>query len=761
MEETALTFRETSWFWLLLLLPVLLLLYWRAERLSRRTLSRFLGNRMVERLASSVSWTRRRLRLGLALGGLALVIVALAGPLLGRRTMQREVSGIDVILAIDTSKSMLAEDVQPNRLLRAKLSALDVVKGLRGNRVGVIAFAGGAFLQAPLTIDHGVVRQTIQELDSRIIPTGGTNLTDALDLAVEAFGEGERGSRALVFYTDGEEWDDNASKLATTAEQAGITLFTVGVGTQSGSPIRIRDIYGRGSYHTDRAGNVVHSKLDEGFLRKLADDAGGTYYNLAQTPDLAQRLLGQMEDLRKTTSDVTTTERLDRYQWPLAAGLLLLGLSYLVNERRRNPEQSAPQSRAAPGGSSRRSSGPLSAGRAAASRALLVAGCAVWLPQISSTPAQAAMKNPLEIAEQALEEGNFSEAYKLYQNFLEQHQETPVEDRVQFNSGVAAYRERQFENAIQAFSRSLLSDDRQLQEQSHYNLGNSLFRRGLNAEAEQNPQQAIQNLESAVEHYESTLELNSDNEPAAQNRQKALDKIEQLKQQQEQQPSRNQDQNQQEQENQQREQEQEQEQDQGQEQEQEQEQEPRDSQNAEEGERQDQPGESPEQSRDQPQEQGSDRQDPQDQQDEDGRQGDQEQEQQQENQDQSGGESRDEPREDSSQAGQEPNRQEEEQQQDEPPEQEESPGPADTGEETEDQERAEDFELREGEQEAGGEEQQPPANGQGPGQAAGVPVDPGEMTPAEARAMLEGLNDELQDVKLFEQRRRGRSLRDW
>src|SRR5438067_4182696 len=231
------TFGAPEWLWGLLLVPLLVALFLRAERRGLRLLKQFVSTRLLPQLAGTVNRPRRVLRFGLQLFGFALALASLAQPRWGYTFQDVKRKGLDVLLAVDTSRSMLANDIQPNRLERVKLVAEDLINDLQGDRVGLIAFAGRAFLQAPLTIDYDAVFEAIRDLDTKTIPEGGTNISSAIDLAAQSFGKSAVGNRALIIFTDGEELSGDAVKTAKAAADAGVRIFAVGVGTAQGSLI--------------------------------------------------------------------------------------------------------------------------------------------------------------------------------------------------------------------------------------------------------------------------------------------------------------------------------------------------------------------------------------------------------------------------------------------------------------------------------------------------------------------------------------------
>src|SRR5437660_2136741 len=330
-------FGAPQWLWGLLLIPLLIALFVRAEHRGLRRLQEFVSARLLPQLAGTVNRPRRALRFGLQLVGLSLGLVSLAQPRWGYTFEDVKRKGLDLLIAVDTSRSMLSNDVQPNRLERVKLAVQDLINGLQGDRVGLIAFAGRAFLQAPLTIDYDAVVEAINDLDTKSIPEGGTNISSAIALAMQSFGKSATGNRALIIFTDGEELSGDAAKVAKEAADAGVRIFTVGVGTPQGSLIPVTSDDGGTAFVKDSAGQVVKSKLDEKRLREIDQATGGIYLHLENGPRSMQQV--QSEGLAKMQAaemDVRLSRRpIERYEWPLSAALIAPTLSILIPERLR------------------------------------------------------------------------------------------------------------------------------------------------------------------------------------------------------------------------------------------------------------------------------------------------------------------------------------------------------------------------------------------------------------------------------------------
>src|SRR5438132_4496775 len=331
------SFGAPEWLWGLLLIPILMAFFIRAERLGLRRLQEFVSARLLPQLAGTVNRPRRVVRFALQLLGLSFGLLSLTQPRWGYTYEDVKRKGIDRLFAVDTSRSMLSNDVQPNRLERVKLAAQDLVNQLEGVRVGLVAFAGRAFLQAALTIDYEAAVESINDLDTKTIPEGGTNISEAINLAVNTFGKSAAGNRALIIFTDGEELNGDAAKTTKSATDAGVRIFTVGVGTPQGSLIPINSDDGGTAFVKDSAGQVVKSKLDEKRLREVAQATGGFYLHLDDGPRTMSQLYSQgLANMKEADIDARLGRRpIERYEWPLGAAMLALTMSILIGERKK------------------------------------------------------------------------------------------------------------------------------------------------------------------------------------------------------------------------------------------------------------------------------------------------------------------------------------------------------------------------------------------------------------------------------------------
>jgi len=328
-------FEHPQFLWLLLVLPpALLAFFWWAGRKRQRLLAQFIQARLLSALTVGISPVRQKIRLALLTLAVACLIIVLATPQWHFDWEKVEQRGLDIVVAIDTSKSMLAEDIAPNRLERAKLAALDLMQQARADRLGLVAFAGDAFLECPLTIDDTAFRQSVEALDVNTIPQGGTAIASAINAARTAFKEGDH-YKVLVLLTDGEDNDTGALEAAQNAAKDGLKIFTVGIGTAEGALLRVTDANGNSDYIRDPDGNVVKSHLNETLLREIAGATGGFYLPLQ--PNTMDTLYEQgIAPLPETESQERLVRRYhEQYHWPLLAAIGLLLAEMFLPERKR------------------------------------------------------------------------------------------------------------------------------------------------------------------------------------------------------------------------------------------------------------------------------------------------------------------------------------------------------------------------------------------------------------------------------------------
>lgn len=509
--------------WLLAVtVPLLSWFLWWAWRKKQALIAQFVQSRLLAQLTVGVSARRQKFRMVALAGAVACILLALARPQFGFAWEEVKQRGLDIVVAIDTSRSMLANDTAPNRLTRAKLAALDLLRVARTDRLGLVSFAGTAFLQCPLTLDDDAFRQSLNSLEVGIIPQGGTALTEAIDTALTAFKEGEDNYKVLVLFSDGEDHDGGAVEAARKAAKAGLKVFTVGVGTPEGERLRVIDDQGRTTYVRDEGGKEVTSKLNEGLLRQIAQAGSGDYLLLRGARPIEMLYEARLAPLPKSDLSARHVQQyFDRFQWPLAFAILLLVLESSIPARKRvvRPEDASPASLR-------------NAGKALA-LAVLLASCA----SATASPAKAM---------RAYEDGKFREAHSEYERLLKKQ---PDDARLHFNAGTALYRAKQYDQATNEFGAAILSSDPALLSNAYYNQANTLYRLGEQAP---DPATRMENWKQSVQHYDSALKLNAQDADAKFNREIVSKRLEELKQQQPQSQSKdnkdqkdNQDQNQQ------------------------------------------------------------------------------------------------------------------------------------------------------------------------------------------------------------------------
>ncbi len=515
------TFAEPTW---LLLGAVacagLLWLFRQGDARRREDLTRFAAESLIGHLTRSLSPGRRAAKRCLLALAVALSAAALARPHWGFYWKETHRKGLDLLFAVDTSKSMLAQDIRPDRLTRAKMAVEDLLEKMGGDRVGLVAFAGTAFLQCPLTLDYDAFRQSLEALDVNVIPRGGTDLAAAIREAVAALeGKGD-GERILILLTDGEDLAGDALAAARTAAQGGLRIFAVGVGSAAGELVPVPDGNGGNTFARDREGQFVRSRLDEATLGQIAASTGGLYEPLG-TGSVGLETIYEKGLAPFTRHDVASRMQkvpLERFQWPLAAALLCLLTEPLIGLRRRVRRKAATQGSA-------RANALVAAwnrlARASAPPALALAAFA--MPQRCDASAHA--------AERAYRDGDYATSAEHYREAAAKNPDQPA---LVFNQGAAHYKAGDFDAAAEAFTRALKTDDLRLQQDDYYNLGNARYRIGQGTEAS-DTEKTIAAWEKAIEAYETALQLNPADTDAQFNRDLVKRKLEELKQKQQQQ----------------------------------------------------------------------------------------------------------------------------------------------------------------------------------------------------------------------------------
>ena len=473
------TFFRIEYLFFIWAVPVLLVLFFYGMRRRDDILARFSSthglNEIVPERAGGRRWTKAVLLMGAVLFG----SVALAGPKYGYRWQEIRRQGVDLMIALDCSRSMTAADISPTRLERAKREVFDLLSMLQGDRVGLVAFAGTAFLQCPLTLDYNAFNLFLNTLTPDYLPVGGTDITGALETAMDSFDPRSSADKAIILITDGENTGTgNPVTAAERLKEREIKLFCIGVGGGEGVPIPEAD----GGFKKDRSGQIVLSKLDETTLKQMAVATGGTYVrSVAGDMDL-EAIYSQ--EIRKTMqADTLESGRKqvweDRFQVPLALALVCLVAELMLPVTRKKA----------------------------------VVLLFLFLPLFSVQPARA---NETIEGIAAYDREAFETALK---HFTDAQLNDPERPELLYNVGNAYYKTGNFDAAAAHYGQALATEDKELKKKIHYNLGNTEFRRG--------------NLKNAIEHYESVLSLAPDDTLAREN----LEFVKKILEQQQQQPS--------------------------------------------------------------------------------------------------------------------------------------------------------------------------------------------------------------------------------
>ena len=318
--------------YLLLMIPAAVALFIFAQLRRRRRLERFASSSLLAQLTPSASPARLRTKFVLYTLAVAFLIVAAARPQVGSKLREEHQKGIEMMLVVDVSNSMLAEDFEPNRLDRTKFAIDRVVESMKQDRIGVVAFAGEAQVQLPITSDYRMARAFARKLSPAMVRTQGTDLGAAIKLASMSFSSQSEGSRVMILITDGENHESDALEAAQAAAEKGIVIYTIGIGTPEGAPVMIG-----GDYLTDENGDMVVSKLDEKTLQKIASETGGAYVRATKQSIGLKEIIDRLRELDESDLATTRFEAFDeQYQYPLAVALLLLLIEWLILDRR-NP----------------------------------------------------------------------------------------------------------------------------------------------------------------------------------------------------------------------------------------------------------------------------------------------------------------------------------------------------------------------------------------------------------------------------------------
>jgi Ca-activated chloride channel homolog len=321
--------------YLLISIPLLVFIFIWLKNWRKKAMSAFVESGLQESLAPNMSPLKRGLKASLITLALVSLCIGIADPQVGTKYEEVKREGFDVIIALDVSNSMLAEDLAPSRMARSKQAISKLIDRLKNDRIGIVVFAGEAFVQLPLTTDHSAAKLFLTSIDTDIIPNQGTAIGAAIELAASSFSEAQQKNRAIIVISDGENHEDDAMEQATAAAEAGISVHTIGIGSSDGAPI---PVYQRGrkmGYRKDKEGNTVVSKLNEVMLQQVAGAGDGSYIRANNTKVGLNALFSELEKMERTEfGSKMFTSYEDRFQIFLAIALALLFIELLIPSRK-------------------------------------------------------------------------------------------------------------------------------------------------------------------------------------------------------------------------------------------------------------------------------------------------------------------------------------------------------------------------------------------------------------------------------------------
>lgn len=460
------TFVNPEYFLLIWLVIPLAFIFITGIRKRNKIILSFVSKENIAAVLPGYSAKRRIFKAFLGILIFLFLLIAAAGPQYGHIWQEYEAKGIEIILAVDCSRSMLAPDIQPTRLDRAKREIVDLLSMLEGDKVGLVAFSGSAFLQCPLTLDYSGYSIFLNALSPDYIPVGGSDFEAAIKTSLESFDKNSNSEKAIIFITDGEATSGDTMKAVKEAKDKGIKIFCIGVGGETAAPMPEKG----GGFKKDASGNMVLSRLDEDVLKKISAETGGTYVrSVAGDMDLdilyKKEIRGSMDQSIMRSGKRKILE--NRFQWPLLISVILLFLDFFIPSSRK------------------------------LSALVFFMMSSIYL----STEAQASTVHSLmKSAEKAYESKDYEKAVN---DLISAQVKEPESSDIYYNLGNTYYRMNQYDAAIKSYSGALEHSDEKNKGRIHYNLGNSKFKKG--------------DYKAAIEDYEKTLKYNPEDINAKEN----------------------------------------------------------------------------------------------------------------------------------------------------------------------------------------------------------------------------------------------------
>ncbi|MEM6806558.1 MAG: VWA domain-containing protein [Bacteroidota bacterium] len=330
-----LRFQHTEALYLLLGLIPLIAIFFGFMMGRKKAISRMGEASLVQRLMPGRPEWKHHWKFAIIALAYTSLVIALANPQLGRSYEKVKRSGIDLMVALDVSNSMLSDDETPNRLERAKLFIKRLIDELPGDRIGIVSFAGNAVLQVPITSDYAAAQTLLKTISPKLIPRQGTAIGEAIRIADKGLGTGDNKFKAILVISDGENHEGDALKAVEEVKEKGIVVHTMGVGTTKGSPIPVYNRNGDKDFKRNREGSVIFTKLNEGMLKEVANKGEGKYFRLQQGLREVDELVSEFNTMEKQEFEERVfADYEDQFQWFLGFAIFLLTLEYFISERR-------------------------------------------------------------------------------------------------------------------------------------------------------------------------------------------------------------------------------------------------------------------------------------------------------------------------------------------------------------------------------------------------------------------------------------------
>lgn len=324
-----------EYIYLLLLIPVYIICFWLMKRWKRNALKRFGDSSIIRKLFPDVSITRPTVKFIFLILAFAFLVAAVCGPLIGSKLEEVKRKGADIIIALDVSNSMRAEDIRPSRLERSKQAISRLIDKLQGDRIGLVVFAGDAYMQLPITTDYGAAKLFLSTIEPDIVPRQGTAIGAAIDMATSAFSDSSRKHSAVVIITDGENHEDDAIDAAKKAAEQGVKIYTIGMGSPEGAPIPIYNNGARVGFKQDNSGQAVVTKLDATALQEIAEAGKGKFVRASNSDDGLDIILKEINALDKKEFQAKMfTDYENQFQYFLGASLMFFILEFMLGEKK-------------------------------------------------------------------------------------------------------------------------------------------------------------------------------------------------------------------------------------------------------------------------------------------------------------------------------------------------------------------------------------------------------------------------------------------